>query len=472
MTRPNPAPPPSALFPHWDEAMLRSKLFELFAFAREGLGYKDISDFHLGWYEQLLRNRFVLLLSPRGHLKTSAVTTAYALWRLTQDRNLRILILNEVLANSKDILSAIKAHVASDKFRELHGNWDTLSEMWTAEKITVPRDKVLKEPSISVAGILGTILSAHADLILLDDPQGVRNSGSALQRKKVMSWFQKVVLPILEPGGQIVICMTRWNRDDLAGVIMSEPGFKNWKVIEQRAEWTDERGERQILFRQKFTDEILDQYRANMGSAAYRLQYLNDIAGQEEDSAFRIEWIESGRFDKPPESLRTYVGIDLAISEKRGASHWAYCVIGIDRTGCAFVLDAFRGHIGVVDQIAHAKRIWRVFNPVLMVAEATGYQGVFGQLLRVDPETKRMPLRMLSVSDPKEARISGLAPLVESGAIRLPRPGFASWVSQLEEEMIEFPNGDDDMLDALVLALRAINVQRTEPRIIFAEDLE
>jgi len=198
--------PPSALFPQWDEATLREKLFDLFAFSRDVLGYKDLSDFHLAWYDQFLRNRFLLLLSPRGHLKTSAITTGYALWRLTQNRNLRILILNEVLSNAKDILGAIKTHITSERFRELHGNWDTLGEMWTAEKIQVPRDKVLKEPSISVAGILGTILSAHADLILLDDPQGDRNSGSPMQRKKVLSWFQKVVLPILEPGGQIGIC--------------------------------------------------------------------------------------------------------------------------------------------------------------------------------------------------------------------------------------------------------------------------
>lgn len=472
MTMPETAPPPSALFPHWDEAMLRDKLFDLFAFSREVLGFKDISDFHLEWYNEFLRNRFVLLLSPRGHLKTSAITIGYALWRLTQNPNLRILILNEVLANTKDVLSAIKTHIATDKFRELHGHWDTLSEMWTAEKILVPRSAVLKEPSISVAGILGTILSAHADLILLDDPQGERNSGSSLQRKKVLSWFQKVVLPILEPGGQICICMTRWNRDDLAGVIMNDPGFKNWKVIEQRAEWTDEQGNRKILFPQKFSPKTLDQCRANMGSAAYRLQYLNDIAGQEEDSAFRIEWIESGRFDKPPESLRVYAGIDLAISEKKWASRFAYCVAGLDRTGCAYILDAFRGRIGIVDQIAHAKRIWRVFNPVLITAEATGFQGVFGQLLRVDEDAKRMPFRMLPVTDPKEARISGLAPLVQSGAIRLPRTNFATWVSGMEEEMVEFPNGDDDLLDALALALRAVKVQKSEPRLTYTDDIE
>lgn len=451
------------------DAQEQKRLLDLFRFARDVLGFKDLTKFHLGWYLELLRNRFVLLLSPRGHLKTSAVSTAYVLWRLTQNRNLRVLILNEVLGNAKDILSAIKEHTAQERFRELYGRWDTLGNTWTAEKILIPRDKILKEPSISVAGVMGTIVSQHVDLIVIDDPQGERNSASPMQRKKVLSWFQKTVLPILEPDGQIVICMTRWNRDDLAGVIKSDPGFANWKVIEQRAEWTDEQGNRRILFPERFPAAELDRIRGNMGSVAYRTQMLNDTAGQE-DSAFRLEWIESGRFDRVPDNLRAYAGIDLAISERKGASKFAYCVIGLDEAGTAYVLDAFRGQIGVVDQIVHAKRVHKVYNPVLIVAEATGYQGVFGQLLRVDPEARRMPLKMLSVTDPKEARISGLAPLVESGAIRLPRPDYAKWVSQLEEEFIEFPTGDDDMLDALVLALRAVNKQRIVPSIRYAGD--
>lgn len=447
------------------------RLLDLFSFARDVCGYKDLTGFHLNWYQELLQNRFVLLLSPRGHLKTSAVSTAYALWRLTQDRNLRILILNEVLANAKDILSAIKAHISKDNFRELYGRWDTMGNTWTAEKILIPRDKVLKEPTIAAAGVLGTIVSQHADLIIIDDPQGEQNSSSAHRRKKVMSWFQQTVLPILEPDGQMIVCMTRWHQDDLAGVIKTDPGFKNWKVIEQRAEWLDEQGNRRILFPERFPPAELDRIRGNMGSVAYRTQMLNDTAGQQ-DSAFKIEWIESGRYDKLPEDLRKFAGIDLAISERKGASKFAYCVVGIDKAGTAFVVDAFRGQIQIVDQIAHAKRIHNVHHPSLIVAESTGYQAVFGQLLRVDPEARLLPLKMLTVSDPKEARISGLAPLVESGAIRLPRPEFATWVTQLEEEMINFPTGSDDMLDALVLALRAVNKQRTESRITYVGDFQ
>ena len=448
----------------------QARLLDLFSFARDVCEYKDLTAFHLRWYQEFLRRQFLLLVSPRSHFKTSACI-AYILWRLVQNRNLRILILSEVLSNAKDILSAIKGHVASERFKELYGNWGSLSELWTADKIVIPRTQVLKEPSINAAGILGTIVSQHVDLLWIDDPQGEKNSVSPLQRKKVLIWLQKTTMPILEPEGQCILTMTRWHRDDLAGHIMSDPGLRNWGVIEQRAEWTGDNGERRILFPERFPPATLDRLRANMGPLAYRTQFLNDLAGQE-NSAFRIEWIESGRFDHIPEGLRTYCGIDLAISEKRGASKFAYAVIGLDREGTAFVLDAFRGQVNVVAQIAHTKRIYKVFNPVLITAEATGYQGVFGQLLRVDPETKRMPLRMLSVTDPKEARISGLTPLVESGALRLPRPEFAQWVGQIEEEMIEFPNGGDDLLDAIVLALRAVNLQRVEPRIRFADELD
>ncbi|MBI4376693.1 MAG: hypothetical protein HY549_09620 [Elusimicrobia bacterium] len=453
------------------DAQEQARLLNLFSFARDTCGYRDLTEFHLRWYQEILRHQFVLLLSPRGHLKTSCISVAFALWSLTQDKNLRVLLLNEILGNSRDFLGTIKAHISTDRFKELYGHWDTLSETWTSEKITIPRDRILKEPSISVAGMGGTIVSQHADLVIIDDPQGEKNSGSPFQRKKVLSWLQKTVLPILEPNGRIIICMTRWHKDDLAGVIMSDPGFKNWKVIEQRAEWAGPDGSRRFLFPEKFPPETLDRLRANMGSSAYRTQFLNDITGQE-DSTFRVEWIESGRFDKVPEGLRVYAGIDLAISEKKNASRFAYVVVGFDKAGTAFVLDAFRGQVGVVAQIAIAKRIHTVFNPVLIVAESVGYQGVFGQLLRVDPEARRLPLRMLPVTDPKAARISALAPLVENGTLRLPRSDFAKWVSHLEEEMTDFPNGDDDLLDALVLAMRAMNTQRTEPRIIYSDDLE
>ncbi len=62
-------------------------------------------------------------------------------------------------------------------------------------------------------------------------------------------------------------------------------------------------------------------------------------------------------------------------------------------------------------------------------------------------------------------------PLFENGVIRLPRADYAGWVPQLEEELLRFPHGTEDMLDALWLAWRGIREQQVEPRIVFAEDI-
>lgn len=454
-------------FPALDDQEQREKLLDLFGFVRDTLGYSDISDIHLAWYRELLKSRFILLLSPRGHLKTSSVTVGYVLWRLTQDKNLRTLILNEVLGNAKEFLGAIKGHIASDKFKEHYGNWDSLGNLWTAEKILIPRDKVLKEPSIAAAGVLGTVVSAHADLIVIDDPHSEKNSQTPHQRRKIISWFQQTVLPILEPTGQIIVCMTRWHKDDLAGHIMSDPGFKNWKVIEQRAEWMDEEGNRQILFPERFPPEHLDSLKANMGSVHYRTQMLNDVAGQE-GSDFKLEWLAAGRYSEKPQNMNVYIGVDLAAGSKESHSKFAYVVLGIPKgEKDAYVLAARKMSIQFPEQVRTIKGLCKAFHPTMVGIESNAYQQSMIQVLRVDPETARLPIKGIHTQGDKQRRIRGLAVLFEIGAIRMPDN-----LADLEEELLHFPLGADDLLDALWLALESVQIQRVEPKITFAEDIE
>jgi predicted phage terminase large subunit-like protein len=451
--------------PELDAKSLQRKLFDLFAFARDVLGYHHISKLHLRWYKELLDHRYILLLSPRGHLKTSAVTVGYSLWRLTQDHNLRISILNEVLGNAKDILQTIKAHISSEKFQELYGHWDTLSSMWTAEKILIPRDKVLKEPSISAAGALGTIVSQHADLIVIDDPHSEKNSQTPNQRKKIISWFQNTVMPILEPSGQLIVCMTRWHKDDLAGHIMSDPGFKNWHVIEQRAEWTDEAGKRQILFPEKWSPEALDQIKANMGSQAYRTQMLNDVAGQE-GSDFKIEWLTACRYAEKPKDMNIYIGVDLAAGSAESHSKFAYVVLGIPKGDKdAYVLAAHKDSIQFPEQVKTIKWLCKFYEPTEVGIEANAYQQSMLQVLRVDEETSRLPIKGITTQGDKQRRIRGLALLFENRALRLPES-----LPELEEELLHFPLGNDDLLDALWLAMEVLRKKKVPPNIRYVSD--
>lgn len=446
------------------------RLEDLFFFAKDVLGYEYLSELHLAWFDILLREKNILLLAPPGHYKTTACTIAYPLFRLTEDPNMRTLLVNEVLDNTKGFLREIKGHLLqNERFRERYGHWDVSADSWTEERIQIPRTEIRKEPSIAVASVLGTVVSQHPNLIVVDDPCSNRNTQTPHQRLKIISWFLKDLLPRLDDGGQIIVVMTRWHSEDLAGYIKSDEGFSDWKVIDQAADWTDEAGKYHVLFPEKFSPEKLAKIRKQLGTPTYNLLYRNNPAGQE-GSDFKLAWIDSGRYDRLPDDLTVFAGVDLAIGKKERNSRFSYGVIGVDAAGTTFIIDAYRDRIPFSEQLKTVKRIHRLHSPRLITVETNAYQAAFTESLRTDPETRRLPLRDLTTQGDKHARIRGLAPLFENGVVRLPRPGIAAWVDQLEEELSNFPNGSDDMLDGLWLALQGVELQRIEPRIVYAED--
>lgn len=447
------------------------RLWDLFVFAKRVLGYEQVTKLHMAWFKALLESQFLLLLAPRGHFKSVAVTIAYALWRLTQNPNLRILIVNETLINARNFLREIKEHaLANERFRDRYGAWDMAASKWTEDSVTIPRTRILKEPSISAGGVLGNLVSLHNDLIILDDPVSNKNSETPHQRQKLLNWFKNVILPALEPDGQLVVVGTRWHDQDLYGHILEDPGFAHWSKIVQSAEWTDESGARRVLFPERFSEKKLDQLKGAMGTSSYYCQMLNDVSGQE-GSDFKAAWLDSGKYDARPEGLTVYAGIDLAITSNEKGSYFAYCVIGKDKAGVIYVLDAYRDRIPFVEQLMAVKRIKKHHDPAAIMIEGNAFQAAFPEVLRMDEETKRLPIFTKITSGDKQARLRGLAPLFLRGDIRLPRLSSVG-IGLLEAELLHFPAGSNDLLDALWLAIQALEEQRIQPRIIFAEDLE
>ena len=329
----------------------------------------------------------------------------------------------------------------------------------------------MKEPSIAVCGVLGTVVSMHPDLIIADDLISVNNSLNLSQRSKVSHWFRTVVLPMLEPSGQMVVIGTRYHFADLYSDILAEPGFAHWVKITQAAEWHDETGQRRILFPERFSPAKLDELKGTMGSVAYNCQMLNDPSGQE-GSDFKSVWLDQGRYEQLPDRPTVFSGVDLAIGRSEGNSRFAIVTIAHDRDGTVFVLNAYRDRIPFAEQLKAVKRIHKLYHPRLITIESNGFQAAFIEALRTDPETRLLPLKAVNTQGDKHARLRGLAPLFESGAIRMPRREIGVWVEQLEEEILQFPHAaTDDVLDALWIALQAVEAQRIEPRICAVEDL-
>ena len=102
------------------------RLEDLFFFGREVLGYDQLTELHLSWFDILLKEQFILMLAPVGHLKTTACTIVYPLFRLTEDHNMKILLVNEILDNAKGFLREIKGHLVTTQV-SLHNNFLNLA---------------------------------------------------------------------------------------------------------------------------------------------------------------------------------------------------------------------------------------------------------------------------------------------------------------------------------------------------------
>ncbi len=122
-------------------------------------------------------------------------------------------------------------------------------------------------------GAGGPITGRGADLLLIDDAVKSREQAySAAERKSLQQWYEHVAYTRLQPGGAIIIIVTRWHEDDLPGWLLREHAREAWKTISLPAiaEPADLLGrkEGEPLWIERFGLETLDRIREAVGTAA------------------------------------------------------------------------------------------------------------------------------------------------------------------------------------------------------------
>ncbi len=199
----------------------------LFHTAKKLLGYNDITEFtHMRMIRNLESETLrKMLCVPRGTFKSSLGTVSYPIWLLLRNPNLRILIDSEIYTNSKNFLREIRGHFESERFQLVFGDYTT--DVWNeTELIIKPRNRILKEASITASGIGAQKTSQHYDVIIFDDVNGPTNSVTQEQREKVISHYQ-MAQSLLDPGGIFLITGTRYSEGDLIGwTIKNQLNFK------------------------------------------------------------------------------------------------------------------------------------------------------------------------------------------------------------------------------------------------------
>ena len=84
------------------------------------------------------------------------------------------------------------------------------------------------------AGVGGSITGRGADLLIIDDPHTEQDSLSDSAMERTYDWYLSGPRQRLQPGGSIVLVMTRWAQDDLTGRLIkaeTEPKADKWEKI-------------------------------------------------------------------------------------------------------------------------------------------------------------------------------------------------------------------------------------------------
>ncbi len=82
------------------------------------------------------------------------------------------------------------------------------------------------------SGVGGAITGRGADLLIIDDPVKSRvQAESETERENIWNWYRSVAYTRLMPGAAIVLTLTRWHEDDLAGKILASARAHAWEVL-------------------------------------------------------------------------------------------------------------------------------------------------------------------------------------------------------------------------------------------------
>jgi predicted phage terminase large subunit-like protein len=239
---------------------------DLFYLTKHILGYSELIE---SYHEPLCKFTQIqqsdLDLEPRGHFKTTIRSIGYSIQLILNNPNVRILINHKILGKARDILREIKGHFEKNK-KLIYFYGDRRGETWGTDSIIVKRDKILKEPTISIGSPDHEATSGHYDYILNDDLVGLKDMVSQAERDKTLRYYK--TLPYLkEPTGHIKNTGTRWNLDDLYNYLINQRSLvvRVKKAVENEIP----------IFPERFTLEALKKME-NDDPIMYEAQMMNN----------------------------------------------------------------------------------------------------------------------------------------------------------------------------------------------------
>ena len=303
------------------------------------------------------------------------------------------------------------------------------------------------------AGVGGAITGRGADLLIIDDPHSEQDALSPTVLEGHYEWYTSGPRQRLQPGGAIVLVMTRWSIKDLTGKLLEAQAKDDitdqWEIVEFPAVINDK-----PMWGNFWDMDGLNKVKASIPVSKWNAQWMqNPVA--EEGALIKREWWKKWEKEKIPELQYIIQSFDTAFSKKETADFSAITTWGVfepseDQKPCIILLDAKRGRWNFPELKEVAKKEYAYWEPEMVLVEAKAS----GVPLTHELQKAGIPVINFTPSkgNDKHSRVNSVAPIFESGAVYAPVD--RRWAEEVIEECAAFPFGDhDDYVDSMTQAL-------------------
>ncbi len=305
------------------------------------------------------------------------------------------------------------------------------------------------------AGVGGAITGRGADLLIIDDPHSEQDALSPTAMENAYEWYTSGPRQRLQPGGKIILVMTRWSKKDLTGILLKnqkEIKGDQWEVVEFPA-IMDHGTKKESVWPEYWKIDELEKVQATLPVGKWNAQWMQNPTS-EEGAIIKREWWRKWEHDEPPNLHYVIQSYDTAYLKKETADFSAITTWGVfypneDSPANLILVDAIKGRYEFPELRRIALDQYKYWNPesVIIEAKAAGLPLTY-ELRQMD-----IPVQNFTPSkgNDKHVRVNTCAPLFESGMIWAPDQKFAE---EVIEECAAFPHGDhDDLVDSMTQAV-------------------
>jgi predicted phage terminase large subunit-like protein len=322
--------------------------------------------------------------------------------------------------------------------------------------------------SYIAAGVGGGISGEGANLLIIDDPiKNAEEADSFVIREKQWDWYRTTARTRLQPGGAIVLVLTRWHEDDLAGRLLrqmkADKDADQWKVILLPAMNTDGLGAipkaigtYSALWGENYPHDELLRIKSTVGSRTWSALYQQrPTSGM--GKIWKREWFRYYKIADLPKHFDTQL--------------WSWDMTFKETKDSDFVVGQLWGFLGsrkfllrqVREKMDFPKTCDKVYSTAKetpqayfkLIEEKANGPAVIQALKNVIEGIKPIPK-----TAGKEACWQASTPAFESGDVWLPDPNEQPWVHDFVDELCGVPEGalHDDQADAAAQAINFMNV--------------